>query len=587
MSKDSRSGIRLHAIKIRCAAAIIALAVTGVSSARAQTTASPTGSGPATTIAGDHPDEAANFLSGPEIAASKTLRMQISLALRNRDALENLIDAQQDPSSPQYHQWLAPGEFDARFGPTAAEVSTVAAWLTGKGFTVESASVAKRAIVFSGAARSAESAFKVTIHTNLSGALYANLGDPSVPASIAPLVGSIRGLSNILRSHPNIQYASRSSASPEATIAGVTGFGPNDIYTFYDQTPPTSAGNNGAGADCIAVIEDSDFDDSSVAAFDTQFSLPAINLTRKFSSQGGDPFNSDETETLLDVEYAHAAAPGVPIFAYIGDSNTSSDSNGLVDAIMEAASDDTCGAISISFSFCGGAKKFYSHELNGFLKQAAAQGQAVFVAAGDRGAAGLSFDKSTNACIEGNTRNVNELSADPYVTAIGGTEFSPNYSGGNDVGDVAETVWNDQTGATGGGNSRIFGKPKYQKGIRKIGSKRAVPDISLGASPENPGFFLASSGQVGCCIGGTSIAAPYWAGIAQLAAQREGQRRIGNMNTALYAIYKSGGTGIRDVTQGSNSVAGIAGFSATIGYDRASGLGTPDIDLLLGALAGQ
>lgn len=587
MSKDSRSGIRLHAIKIRCAAAIIALAVTGVSSARAQTTASPTGSGPATTIAGDHPDEAADFLSGPGIAASKTLRMQISLALRNRDALENLIDAQQDPSSPQYHQWLAPGEFDARFGPTAADVSTVAAWLTGKGFTVESASVAKRAIVFSGAARSAESAFKVTIHTNLSGALYANLGDPSVPASIAPLVGSIRGLSNILRSHPNIQYASRSSTSPEATIAGVTGFGPNDIYTFYDQTPPTSAGNNGAGADCIAVIEDSDFDDSSVAAFDTQFSLPAINLTRKFSSQGGDPFNSDETETLLDVEYAHAAAPGVPIFAYIGDSNTSSDSNGLVDAIMEAASDDTCGAISISFSFCGGAKKFYSHELNGFLKQAAAQGQAVFVAAGDRGAAGLSFDKSTDACIEGNTRNVNELSADPYVTAIGGTEFSPNYSGGNDVGDVAETVWNDQTGATGGGNSRIFGKPKYQKGIRKIGSKRAVPDISLGASPENPGFFLGSSGQVGCCIGGTSIAAPYWAGIAQLAAQREGQRRIGNLNTALYAIYKSGGTGIRDVTQGSNSVAGIAGFSATIGYDRASGLGTPDIDLLLGALAGQ
>src|SRR5487761_559661 len=186
---DSRSGTRLHAIKIRCAAAIIALAVTGVSAARAQTVAAPTGSGPPTTIAGDHPDEAADFLSGPEIAASKTLRMQISLALRNRDALENLIDAQQDPSSPQYHQWLAPGEFDARFGPTEAEVSTVAAWLTRKGFTVESASVAKRAIVFSGAARSAESAFKVTIHTNLSGALYANLGDPSVPASIAPLVG--------------------------------------------------------------------------------------------------------------------------------------------------------------------------------------------------------------------------------------------------------------------------------------------------------------------------------------------------------------------------------------------------------------
>lgn len=586
MFMESRSGIALHAIKIRSAALILALAVTGVSTARAQTGVSATAESQSTTIVGNHADEAADFAGGPEIAASKTLRMQISLTLRNRDALDNLIDAQQDSSSPRYHQWLEPGEFNARFGPTQAEVSSVAAWLARKGFKIESTSVAKRAIVFSGAAGSAESVFKVKIHTGASGALYANLGDPSLPPSIAPLVGSIRGLSNILRSHPNVRYLPNASASPDVTIGNTTAFGPSDLYSFYDQTPPTSSSNNGAGADCIAVIEDSDFDAQSVAAFDTRFGLQTIDLTRKLSS-GGDPTNSDETETLLDIEYAHAAAPGVPIVAYIGDDATSPDADGLVDAGEEAVSDDTCGAISISFSFCGGAKKFYSHELNGFLAQAAAQGQSVFVATGDDGAAGYSFDKKSDMCVQGLKRNVNELSADPHVTAVGGTQFFAFYSGGDDVGNATEMVWNDQHGASGGGSSKIFAKPKYQKGIRKIGSKRAVPDVSLAASPDNPGFFFGSSGEVVCCIGGTSLSTPYWAGIAQLVAQHEGVRRVGNLNTALYAINKSGGAGIRDVTEGSNSAFGVVGFSATAGYDRASGLGTPDIDLLLDSIAGQ
>lgn len=541
----------------------------------------------ATTIVGNHADEAADFAGGPEIAGSKTLRMQISLALRHRDAVDNLIDAQQDSSSPQYHQWLAPGEFDARFGPTQAQVSSVAAWLARKGFKVESTSVAKRAIVFSGAAGSAESVFKVKIHTSASGALYANLGDPSVPTSIAPLVGSIGGLSNILRSRPNVRYLPNASASPGVTIGNATAFGPSDLYSFYDQTPPTSSSNNGAGADCIAVIEDSDFDDPSVAAFDTRFALPTIDLTRKLSSNGGDPTNPDETETLLDIEYAHAAAPGVPIVAYIGDDATSPDADGLIDAAKQAVSDDTCGAIGISFSLCGGAKKFYSHELNGFLAQAATQGQSVFVATGDDGAAGYTFDKNSDMCVQGRKRNVNELSADPHVTAVGGTQFFAFYSGGNDVGNATEMVWNDQHGASGGGSSKIFAKPRYQKGIRKMGSKRAVPDVSLAASPDTPGFFFGSGGEVVCCIGGTSLGTPYWAGIAQLLAQHEGVRRVGNLNTALYAINKSGGAGIRDVTQGSNSAFGVVGFSAVAGYDRASGLGTPDIDLLLDSIAGQ
>jgi subtilase family serine protease len=571
------------------AAVVIAIALTIAASAtRAQSSASAQTPQAATTLIGNHPDEAADFASGPEISGSKTLRMQISLALHNQDALRNLIAAQQDPSSAQYHQWLTPGEFTARFGPTPADISTVSSWLGSKGFTVESTSAAKRAIVFTGPAATAEKVFKVKIHTDESGTLYANLGDPSLPASIAPIVGSIRGLSNILRAHPNASYVPDATASPGVTINGITHFGPNDLYTFYDQTPPTSSSNDGSGADCIAVIEDSNFDDASVTAFNSQFNLPSMTANHILSSNNGNPgVTSDEVEALLDVEYAHAAAPGVPVYAYIGDDATSTSGSGLIDAGIRAVSDNTCGAIGISFSFCGGSKKFYSQQLNAIAMQAATQGQAVFAATGDFGAAGLVFNKKTKACAAGKNKNVSELAADPHITAVGGTQFTPNYQNGNDVGSVPESVWNDASGAGGGGNSRIFAKPAFQKGIRHIGSRRAIPDISFAASPNTPGFFLGSNGTVGCCIGGTSLGTPYWAGIAQLAAQRESKGRVGNLNTTLYAISKSGGSGIRDVTQGTNGFNRVRGFTAVPGYDRASGLGTPDIELLLSAIAAQ
>ncbi|HUY26070.1 MAG TPA: S53 family peptidase [Candidatus Binataceae bacterium] len=589
-----------------------AVAIVPLSAARAQNSspypaASATASEAATTIVGDHPDEAADFASGPEIAGSKTLRMRISLALHNQDALRKLIAAQQDPSSPEYHQWLTPDQFAARFGPTQSELSMVSAWLTGKGFTVESASASKRAIVFSGPASLAESVFKVKIHTDESGKLFVNLGDPSIPASIAPLVGSIEGLSNILRAHPNLKFAPAATASPNVTIGSSgTHFGPNDLYTFYDQTPPTNSSVDGTGAACIALIEVSDFDNQSVDAFDTQFGIEPINLTRVFPNSNPGVISNTEIEALLDVEYSHAAAPGVPTHAYIGNDSQSPSGSGLLDAAVKAVNDGVCGAISISFSLCGGNKTFYTSQLAPLFSQAASQGQAVIIAEGDYGAAGLAFDKKANACVPGRSRNVNELSSNPYATAVGGTEFTPNYSGGNDSGDVPESVWNDSrsgNGAGGGGRSRFFKKPLYQSTFIKRDKHRDVPDVSFAASPDNPGFYYAVNGSVTCspCIGGTSLGTPYWAGITQLAAAKTSAPggKIGSLNPKLYAIETAGGAGIRDVTLGNNTFIGlhsgassgpnhrVPGFKATVGYDKASGLGTPDIELLLGAIAAQ
>ena len=104
--------------------------------------------------------------------------------------------------------------------------------------------------------------------------------------------------------------------------------------------------------------------------------------------------------------------------------------------------------------------------LDPIFQQAAAQGQSVFVSAGDQGAAGLGLNANGTECIVNATRSVNEMSADPNVTSVGGTQFTPTYSGGNDQGYATETVWGDGSGATGGGVSQNLFQARIPEGIR-------------------------------------------------------------------------------------------------------------------------
>src|SRR5438105_1143887 len=100
-------------------------------------------------IANNHPEEAAELAGGPEIAADHQLKITVAMALHNRDQMEQLIADQQNPSSPMYHRWLTPGEFNDRFGPSADDLAVVEGWLTRAGFSVESASQSRREVVAS------------------------------------------------------------------------------------------------------------------------------------------------------------------------------------------------------------------------------------------------------------------------------------------------------------------------------------------------------------------------------------------------------------------------------------------------------
>ena len=552
---------------------------------------------PATILAGNHPDEAAEIVGAAAASASRPLAMHLTMALRNGPELTRLLADQQNPASSQYHRWLTPDEFTSRFGPTDGDLARVARWLRKSGFTVTSADASTREVSFTAAVAQAQNAFAVKIAATAEGRLYSNTTDPAVPADLAPLIESINGLDNLLHSAPaahRVPKRDSSAHSPDAIVDSIgPAFGPADIYTFYDETPLLNDSIDGSGAGCLAVVEDSNIDEDAANAFNSQFSLPALSAAN-FNIvlvDGTDPGqNGDEIETMVDVNYSHAVAPGSSIRIYLGDENTTKSSSAIPDAIHAAVREKSspCSAISISFSFCGVSAGFYRTQ-NDFFKQAASQGQSVFVAAGDSGAAGLRYSAKENECVPGTTREVSELAASPYVTAIGGTEFTPVYDvDGNDVSFVSESVWNDEYGASGGGESRVFKKPAFQKGLIPKDKKRDVPDISFGASPLSPGFFFGGRNgsdepAVECCEGGTSIGAPAWAGISQLISQQSGAW-VGNLNTRIYQLgveNEGATTGIRDVTSGNNSFNGVTGFSAGPGYDKASGWGTVDMGLFV------
>jgi subtilase family serine protease len=590
-------------------------------------------------LIGNHP---ANAETEEPIGAREPdgqLSMAVTLRLRDRVGAERLLEQIEDPASPNYHHWLSSADFAARFDPAQAVVDTIANWLASRGLTILSSSRTQRAIRFTGTVAQAQQAFHTTIFNFGSGNTYGNVNDPLIPARFATLVANIHGLDNMRAAKASSHFipgfaknptgpqpgrtvrsaqiyaslsrsgsasdASPANASPNATIGGETAFGPADFLTFYDETPLANGGISGAGGDCIAIVSDSDLEQSSINAFNSAFNEPPSNITTVFAD-GSDPgFNGDEQEALLDLEWSHAVAPGATIRFYEG--NVAAPAiDPIVDAISAAVNDNQCGVISVSFIECGGSRSFYTDTVSPIYLQAAAQGQSIFIAAGDSGAAGMILDSKTGECVAGRSRHVSELSTDPNVTAVGGVSFDPVFdASGNDTSVVATTnlrVWNDPNdgipsgGAGGGGRSSYYAKPSYQTGLGvPADRKRDVPDVSLLASPYFPGVWTYMDSDclyydscdgfgdpTAAVFGGTSLSTPAWAGIVKLIAQQNSVTRLGPLNPVLYKLANSASysTVFADVTTGNNNFNGVTGYNAGPGFDQATGWGNVDVNEL-------
>jgi len=531
----------------------------------------------------------------------------VTLTLAQSDAqkadLANLLAEQQNPSSPNYHRWLTPGQFADRFGASPEDVSKITQWLRGQGFTIAGVAQGLDWIAVSGEAAQVEAAFATEIHQYaVDGEThFANATEPSVPAAIGGIVLSIRGL-NDFRMKPRVQKPKYTSAHGNHYLA------PNDVATIYDIGPAYNAHIDGTGQK-IVVAGQSDVPPSDLTQFQSAFNLPA-NLPQMLLVPGtqdpGISTSGDREESDLDLEWSGAVARNATIlFVY---------SQNVMDAVQYAIDQNLAPVISVSYGSCE-PENLQSDALNYFepmARKGNAQGITWFNASGDNGAADCNDAQNPGLAVD--------LPASvPEITGVGGTAFlegSQTYwnatndaNGASALSYIPETSWNTSAAdgspsASGGGASIYFSKPTWQTGPGVPGDNaRHVPDVALNASPDHDGYLVYTDGSTSPQVfGGTSVPTPVMAGIAVLLNQYLGTSGLGNINPRLYSLAQSNPTVFHDITTGDNIVTAQVtcgrrqvscptptpvGYTAGVGYDSVTGLGSVDAWQLLTCWSGK
>ena len=563
-----------------------------------------------------HPLARAEFDQGvvdPSLNLPSLMLMLKPSASQQAD-LDQLLGAQQDASSPDFHRWLTPEQYADRFGASSADIAKVTEWLEAQGFYVTGTARARNWISFTGTAGQVASAFGAEIHRyDVRGELHiASSTEPSVPEALGVIVRGIRGM-NDFRMKPLLKPRTSSGANLDpaytSTTSGNHYMSPDDFATVYNVKPLYGAGIDGTGQKLV-VAGQTQINLSDIEQYRTKFNLPANDPQVVLVPNTRDPglSSSDLPEADLDLELSGAVAPNASVlYVYSFD---------VMDAVQYAIDQNLAPVISTSYGLCetetpnSDALTFQS-----WARQGNAQGITWFAASGDSGGADCIGGRDTS-----NAGPAVDVPASiPEVTGLGGTEFNEgggvywnstnNINGGSVLSYIPETVWNDSTAgnpsAGGGGASVMFLKPSWQSGAGVPNDNaRDVPDISLASSAEHDGFLIYSGGQL-AVYGGTSVAAPSFAGIATLlnhylvSTGAQPTPGLGNINPKLYGLAQTSANIFHDVTTGNNIVevtcgarsrnctAGSFGFNAGPGYDLASGLGSVDAHALAAAWTGQ
>jgi len=540
----------------------------GVLAALAVLVATAAGAEPRQTVRGDVPRALATLVRGEALAADVPIApVTVLLGLRDAAGLDAVLAAQQDPRAARWRRWLDASEIADRFGPSRTEYERVRRWLGDAGLTVVRDSPFRAAIAVAGTAATVNAAFGTTLRRFADprgGRTFRAVErDPVLPVAIADSVHAIVGLDDLPAFVPLVRLGDGSS-----TLA------PADFATVYGVKSLAAAGVTGAGRS-IAVIARSNFPDQDVATFSSLF-LPAPARPVAKVLVGTDPGllspPEEVTEVLLDTEWAGALAPGAQVNVVIG-----TQAGNIPEALQHAIEGRLGDVVSVSFGLCEPLARTGATELFDVLYAVAnAQGQTIVVASGDTGATG---------CLPADQRiAVNAIASSPHAIAVGGTRLDPHFdANGNATGYGGEAVWNDGDGASGGGESAVFARPRYQLGPGLPDLRgRALPDLALAASPAEPGYAVVKGG-VPRPVGGTSAATPAFASVLALLGQTQGGS-LGGLGPALYRLADEQARGLRapvfrDVTAGSNGI-----FAAGPGFDLATGWGSPIVDALAAAV---
>jgi subtilase family serine protease len=395
--------------------------------------------------------------------------------------------------------------------------------------------------------------------------------------------------SHTMSVHPIYQYAGKSTGDGtifgcQSSTAAVGCYSPQALLNAYDIQRVHDKGITGKGQ-TIVIIDA--FGDPTVQqdldVFDTAFGLPTttVNVINPFGAVF-DPSNADAVnwsgEEALDVESAHAVAPGATIDLLVSKSDYDQD---LENALEYAVNHHLGNVISQSY---GEAESCVDPSIlkaqHRTFEKAAREGISVFASSGDDGAAQPTCDGSSYF------QSASSPASDPYVTSVGGTYLNASQPDG---AYISESAWNDEFGSTGGGYSTIYHRPFYQDGYVH-NSGRGVPDVAY-SGDVNGGLLIAWSGgdpaNVGdiWIFGGTSAGSPQWAAMTSLVVSVFGPQ--GNINPLLYLFVNHfNKSAFHDITSGNNSVVEadangnpvtVNGYNATRGWDATTGLGSLDL----------
>ncbi len=412
------------------------------------------------------------------------------------------------------------------------------------------------------------------------------------------------------------QTTQASPGGPSVTATGecdslTSCYTPRQLETAYGIQPLLAQGIDGRGETVVlpeiaeGLFPPSSYSDlrTDMARFDQLFGLPAPRL-RVINSlaRTGSPWSADGEE-VLDAEMVHAAAPGAALtIVLITPASFHSAKSGIVAAVGALRLGVREGAvISISAAGQTGGEHCDTPSevkvLNSALADAARQRVTVLAASGDVGAVGEPCDLA-KGLLGGSfppVREVNLPASDPLVLATGGTTLTASHTTGRYIG---ETGWGlpygmagTQFQASGGGFSHLFARPSYQSGLSVAGTGRGVPDVASDAAPHTGMALVISTGGDGYTIrdsGGTSAAAPLWAGVIALADQYA-RRHLGFVNAAVYRIARTSHNAFHGIATGNNSVSfpphTIIGYHAGRGWNPVTGWGSPNASVLVPLLA--
>ena len=503
---------------------------------------------------------------------SQLMSLDLVLPLRDPAALESFLSEVYNPVSSSYHHFVTPAEFTEKFGPTRENYDAVVKYAATHGLTITGGSRDGMEVQVRGTVTAVENAFHVTMLTYHHPSEGRDFYSPDrEPTTTLPFpLWHVSGLDNYSIPHPMFvkrsDYAKAHGIDAKDAVShATTGSGPSASFlgsdmraAYYGGTALTGAGQN------LGLFE---YEGTDLADLTTYYknvgqtnSVPVTLLSTDgtstscvYSRAGGD---CDDTEQTLDMTQALGMAPGLAsLVMYIGSTDTS-----IISAMT------THSPLPTTIGCSWGWTPADPTTLDPYFEKMAAQGQTFFAASGD---------SSTWS-----RRNEAWPADDAYVVSVGGTDLTTSKAAGPWA---SETAWVDSGGGISPDKIAI---PSWQKlsGVINSSNKgsttyRNGPDVSANANFT----FYTCADQEACLAneyGGTSFAAPMWAGFIALTNQQlkaNGSANVGFLDPTIYAenITSEYSTDFHDITSGKSG-----SYSAVTGYDLVTGWGSPKVGLI-------